>query len=254
MSADSPEAFTAAVHAALAALEGVTVTPLRALALQVEVGAQVGTLDLSSAWRDARRRPEAVDDIIAAAVAALPEAAGTDALLPGRVRPMLRTLDDLARLRTGRGTAAHPRTRPFAGELVLSLVHDAAGSVRVLSTLDADRLGLSDEGLWQLARNNLAALPLQVVGEPPVLQVLAGGTFDATCLWHPRLTAGLPAGAVAAAPARGVLLLCPRPTASGLAELAALSGEVHATRSHPLTPHGFTWTGSAWAPRPPATA
>jgi hypothetical protein len=145
----------------------------------------------------------------------------------------LRTIEDLA--------------RPFAGELLLGLVHDQGGSVRVLSALDTDRLRLPDPALWALARRNLARLPLQVEGALPVLQVLAGGTFDATCLWHPGLTDRLPAGCLAAAPARGVLLLAPTPDPAARAALSDLAGEVYATRAHRLSPHLLAWDGTTWA-------
>lgn len=241
------DGFTATVAAALGALDGVTVTALRSLALRVETDDRVGTLDLTWAWRDVQRDPAALDDVVASAVEALPEATHTERLDPAQVLPMLRTIEDLARLSTGRGGAAHPRSRPFAGELLLGLVHDQGGSVRVLSALDTDRLGLADPALWDLARRNLARLPLQVEGALPVLQVLAGGTFDATCLWHPGLTDRLPAGCLAAAPARGVLLLAPAPDAAARAELADLAREVHATRAHRLSPDLLAWDGATWA-------
>ncbi len=229
----TPDGFTVLVAEALGGLDGVRVTVLRALALQVETGDRVGTLDLAWAWRDVQRDPDALHDVVASAVEALPEATDTDRLEPDQVLPMLRTIEDLA--------------RPFAGELLLGLVHDQGGSVRVLSALDTDRLRLPDPALWALARRNLARLPLQVEGALPVLQVLAGGTFDATCLWHPGLTDRLPAGCLAAAPARGVLLLAPTPDPAARAALSDLAGEVYATRAHRLSPHLLAWDGTTWA-------
>lgn len=242
--------FTTRVAEALRALDGVSVTVLRELALRVETSHQVGTFDLAWAWRDLQRDPGSLDDVVTSAVEAWPEAIRTHTLEPARVLPMLRTLEDLARLSTGRGEAARPRARPFAGDLMMSLVHDQGDSVRVLSTLDADRLHLADAALWDLARRNLARRPVSVEGTLPVLQVLAGGTYDATCLWHPGLTDGLPAGCLAAAPARGVLLLAPEPARGARSALTDLARQVFDTRSHRLSPQLLVWDGARWEGAP----
>ena len=131
-------------------------------------------------------------------------------------------LDDLARLARGRRGGAG-RTRPLVGELVLSLVQDAPNSVRALSDADCDRLALGDAALWDVARANLGRLPISVEGAGRVRQVVAGGTYDATCLVHPRLLEHLPVGTLAAAPCRSVLLLGAEDRRQVRAELDALA-------------------------------
>lgn len=240
------EAFTEAVLAAVRAVPGVTATPLRPLALRLELDGRPATLDLASAYARAQREPAATARIIAHAAQALPEATHTERLVPERVLLVPRTLPDLARITRGRGDAARPVTRPLLGELVAALVHDNRHSVRVLTQLDADRLGLDDDALWALARRNLARVPVQLHGDDDLVQVVAGGTYDAACLWHPQVCAALPSGAVARAPARGVLLVCPRPTPARLASLDAVTREVFETRQHRLTLGAFALRDGAF--------
>ena len=106
--------FTRRVQGALRALEGVEVSWIRPLALRVEVEGRPGTLDLASAWRRLQLDPSQLEDIVQHAVRTLPEATGGPTLDADQLRPMLRTLDDLARLARGRRGGAG-RTRPRVG-------------------------------------------------------------------------------------------------------------------------------------------
>lgn len=230
----TPEAFTARVKAVLETLPTTQVTVLRPLALHLDLDGRKATLDLTAACARAQREPALLEEIIAHAAQALPEAVQTDRLVPDRVLPVLRTLEDVARLTQGRGDAARPVTRPFLGPLVWTLVHDGTHSVRVCTRLDADRLGLSDDGVWRQARQNLARVPHTLHGDGDLVQVVAGGTYDASCLWHPGVLESLPEGTLAVVPARGVFLAVPRPSSASRHELHSLAEEVFRTRQHRL--------------------
>ena len=240
--------FTAEVAQALAALPGLTVAPLRTLALKVDLDGRPGTLDLERAFQVLRRDPSQKDAMIARLVGGLPEARQAGSVDPDRVMPLLRSLEDLVRLLQGRSAAGRTPARPFVDSLVLTLVHDGQNSLRVLSRADLDRLARTDDQLWALAQANLARLPFTRAGEGPIQQVLAGGSFDATLLWHPGLLASLDpaAGVRAAIPCRGVLLLCEQPDRAALAELRALSAEVAASRPHPLQVAPLVYGATGW--------
>ena len=84
---------------------------IRPLALRVEVEGQPGTLDLASAWQRLQLDPSQLEHIVQHAVRTLPEATGRPTLDADQLRPMLRTLDDLARLARGRRGAPGGRVR-----------------------------------------------------------------------------------------------------------------------------------------------
>ena len=243
----APEAFTARVRAELQALQGVDVEVLRPLALRITVHGRLATLDLAAAHARACREPDELDSIIAHAARALPEAIQTQRLVPGRILPVLRTLEDIARITLGRGDAARPVVRPFLGSLVWTIVHDAEHSVRVCTQLDIDRLGLSSDGLWAQVRRNLARQSFALHGDDALVQIAAGGTYDASCLWHPGVLAALPDGTLAVAPARGVLLACPDPTPAARRALRTLAADVHRSRQHPLSLETFVLRAGAFA-------
>jgi uncharacterized protein YtpQ (UPF0354 family) len=248
----TPGAFTERVAAAArAAIPEAKVTIAGELHLETSgAGGRGVSTDLRNAYEVYRRDPEGLDRIVRNYVGLLVETARAGGTQPppdpSRIVPVFKSQRWLNSLRAQAPKAPELLTEPFNSELVIVYVEDRASSMRFLNVRDdvGDRARLR-----HLALSNLHRLLAKIEARPVadgISLITAGGDYDTSLLLADALWSSgqieVDGDIVAAAPAKGALLVTGSRNVAGIAHLRALAAEL-AAGPYGLTAALFVWRG-----------
>jgi uncharacterized protein YtpQ (UPF0354 family) len=141
---------------------------------------------------------------------------------------------------------------PFVANLFIMYAFDLPSLFRFVARRDLERLGISSEGLRELAVSNLRrVLPeIECHGEPPVFMLTVGGNLEASLLLIDDLwesLCGLVAGElVAAVPARDVLMFTGNESVEGIAAIRNSIERIWNGGDHLISKSLLVWRDRRW--------
>jgi hypothetical protein len=159
----------------------------------------------------------------------------------------------------GGGTPTQIQPRPFADGLVALPVLDTPRTLRMLGSKDNERMGLSEQQVFDLGLQNLRSTlkPLMDVAKvagPGQIGQLVGDTFHPSRLllhdsWVP-LAKAQGGVLIAAIPATDVVLYIGEDTPTAIDALRALANSVQARAPNRLSTSLLRWGDAGWTVLP----
>lgn len=253
----TPQAFTAAfAAAATAAMPTAKVNEVGDLHLETSIaGGDTITTDLHNAYQMYLGDPTHLDAVIKGYVGVLVEAVNQGrAPAPidrSHIVPVLKSIEWVKAIEQQRKAepAKQLLTEPFNSELMIVYAEDRPSSIRYLMTGDA----VGDRGkLHNLALANLNRLLPKIEMRPGpdgIFLISAGGEYEPSLLLAEGIWSSgqikVDGEIVAAAPAKGLLLVTGSHNRAGITGLRAIAAEF-AAKPYGLTSALFVYRGGTW--------
>jgi uncharacterized protein YtpQ (UPF0354 family) len=244
----SREAFTLQFVASLkAARPDVEIRALKPLRLQILDKGKVATADLTNAFLEYRLEPREIDTVIRRHLGAIASATAPARrrIERSRIVPVVKSrrwIADYAALVKEQGfrDAAVPVHEELNSELVVVYAEDRDKTYMFLLPGDVGRLGIENDELPLLARNNLARIapPPELITGPYAYGIHVDGNYEASLILYPDWWEARPIEVdgdyVVAVPARDILMITGSNNRAGIDQLRALARQTVENMSHAI--------------------
>lgn len=220
---------------------------------------QVVTADLVNAFLEYRLEPREIETVIRRHVGAIASAASPARRLVDRSRIVpvgksRRWVADYAALVKAQGfrDEAVPVHEALNSELVVVYAEDRDKTYMFLLAEDLTRLGIADDELPLLARNNLAQIapPPELITGPYAYGIRVDGNYEASLILYPGWWEARPIAVdgdyVVAVPARDMLLITGSNNQAGIDQLRALARQTVQKMSHTIVDTLFVFRNGSF--------